>query len=229
MSSYNLTEDQKDIAKKNCIIEQHTIEDNWNPSNIFRQSTHIEQDKNINSDNIVIEIGSGNGNFLINLAETNPNKFYIGIEIRRKRVLQCAFKSYKRNLDNIKFIYADAKIVLISKKIQKQSVGEYYLTFPDPWSKNKHKQNRMINNDFIKTIHSSLVPEGKFTIATDNKNYMMETLDTIEYNGQFEYLLKDKVSNKLENFYQSYFEKLWREQGREIYYCIVSPIKSCNL
>lgn len=215
--SRTLTEKEKEYIKQKYLIEQYQIPYEWNPVQIYKSKNNfIEKAKKI-----IIEIGPGNGDFLIHLAKNNINDFHIGIEIKRKRVRKCVEKPYRRNIDNIGIIAGDAKIILITKKILSNTIDKYYLTFPDPWPKKKHLKNRIFTNEFISVIYDSLKPNGEFIIATDHKEYIDDMLSTIEYFGKFNYLLENKVSNNLENFYQSYFEKLWRKKGKEIYYCII--------
>ncbi len=215
--SRTLTEKEQEYIIKKYLTEQYQIPYKWNPIDIYNQKNPYIK----SADRVIIEIGPGNGDFLIHMARQNPIHFYLGIEIKRKRVKKCTSKSYKRNLNNIGFILGDAKIILITKEIKQNCVDEYYLTFPDPWPKKKHMKNRIFTNEFISVIYQSLKPEGKFTIATDHKDYLIDIINTIDYFGKFKYVLENKISNNLENFYQSYFEKLWREKGKDIYYCII--------
>ncbi len=218
MPSYNLTAEQKKHARNKYIIEQYKIINNWDPLSLC-----LEEYKN-NYDKTIIEIGSGNGNFLINFAENNIRNFYIGIEMKRKRIFQSTYKSYKRNIENIRFLFADARIAIITKSIKNNSIDEYYLTFPDPWPKKKHKRNRLIDNEFVNHIYRSLKNGGRFIIATDHNEYMKEILDSFEYHGGYEYLLDNKITYTLDDFYQSYFEKLWREMGKDINYSILIKV-----
>ncbi|MFW5799407.1 MAG: tRNA (guanosine(46)-N7)-methyltransferase TrmB [Spirochaetota bacterium] len=215
--SIKISEEQKLEAFNKHLIEQSAIDYNWEPISLFNEKLialkHIEK--------VAIEIGSGNGDFLIHTAKNNPENLYIGLEIKRKRILKCVFKSYKRDINNIGFVYGDAKIILISKKIKESSIDEYYLTFPDPWPKKRHRKHRIFTNEFLDTIYKSLKPKGTFTIATDDKEYFENMIKTIDYHSGFSYLFENKVSNKLEGFYKSYFEQLWREKGKEINYCII--------
>lgn len=217
MSKIKISEEKKQKAMAKHLIEQEKIHSNWNPLTIFNNK--IQNTKTYKK--VVIEIGSGNGSFLIETAEQNSDTFHIGIEIKRKRINKCVIKSYKKNLDNIGFIYGDAKIILLNKKILESSADEILLTFPDPWPKNKHRKNRIVNNEFIEVIYKSLKNKGKFIIATDHKEYLDEMIESIDYFGKFDYEFDSKTVNTLPNFTESYFERLWRNKGKTIYYCVL--------
>ncbi len=217
-----LSEQDISSAIDKYLITQADVYSNWEPISIFQ--TKNPEISRLNK--TIIEIGSGNGDFLIHLSENNPLAFHIGIEMKRKRIVKCISKSYKRHLNNIAFFMAEAKNILSDKKIQDECVDEYYLTFPDPWPKRKHRRHRLITNEFVETIYRSLKPSGKFTIATDHYKYLEEMIESFDYLGKFTYVFENRINTNLDNFYQSYFEKLWREKGKTIYYCILQKINS---
>ena len=65
-----------------------------------------------NHNPIVVEIGCGNGHFLINKIKQNPFFNYIGIDIKEKRIIRCREKELKYNIKNVKWICEEAFIAL---------------------------------------------------------------------------------------------------------------------
>ena len=86
-----------------------------------------------NQKNIILEIGFGDGENLINSAKTNPNSFYIGADPYLNTTAKCLFKIFDYNLKNI-FIWPD-DIRKILKFFPDDSVSEIKILFPDPWPK----------------------------------------------------------------------------------------------
>ena len=87
-------------------------------------------------ENISLDIGSGEGEFISKLAKENPKDFFIGIEIKYGRILKSLKRVDNLGLKNIKFIYGDISnllgTILISKNIKK-----IFINNPDPWQR-KH-------------------------------------------------------------------------------------------
>lgn len=92
----------------------------------------------LNSNPLFLEIGSGSGNFLIQLAQNNKEKNFIGDELRLKRLVYAARKAKNIDLKNIKFIRIDAN--KIEEFIDNNELSGVYINFPDPWEKNVKKE-----------------------------------------------------------------------------------------
>ena len=100
-----------------------------------------------NLSDISLDIGSGEGEFITELAIKNPKDFFIGVEIKYGRILKSLKKVDNLGLRNIKFIHGDINhmpgTILFSKNIKK-----IFINNPDPWPKDKHIDKRIIKTDF---------------------------------------------------------------------------------
>ena len=79
-------------------------------------------------------------------------------------------RSEKRELDNIRFIKADARPVL-RDAVAENSVSICHIYFPDPWPKKRHHKRRLITGSFLELVHSRLVADGLIELATDHEDY----------------------------------------------------------
>ncbi|MBQ2115556.1 MAG: tRNA (guanosine(46)-N7)-methyltransferase TrmB, partial [Lachnospiraceae bacterium] len=94
-----------------------------------------------------IEIGMGKGRFMMDLAATNPEINYIGIEKYSTVLLRAIQKMEETELPNLKFIRMDAED--ICEVFDKEEVSKIYLNFSDPWPKDRHAKRRLPSRQFL--------------------------------------------------------------------------------
>ena len=164
-----------------------------------------------------IEIGCGNGHFLMERCQNNLDINFIGIDISRKRVMKSALKMVKRDITNVRFLLGEGKSLLNELFID-HSVETFYLNFPDPWPKRKHHKNRIIRNDFIQLIFDKLKVSGYFYAASDHSEYFHEILNLFEGDERFINRFPNRYLNHLEGYEVSLYEEKWRTMKKEIYY-----------
>jgi len=135
-----------------------------------------------NDNPVVIEVGFGMGDSLIEMAENHPDTNFIGIEVHPPGVGRLINEATLRELDNIRVYCADANDVL-EDCIADNSVHRLQLYFPDPWHKKKHNKRRIVQHEFAQKVRTALTDEGIFHMATDWEPYaehMMETMSKEE-------------------------------------------------
>ena len=137
---------------------------------------------------IVLEIGFGDGENLINSAKANPNYLYIGADPFLNTTAKCMSKIIQNNIKNI-FIWPD-DIRKILKFFPNNSISEIKLLFPDPWPKKKHRNRRLIQNEFIKTIYPIIKHQGTITISTDHDLLKKWVLEKFQKHTEFEWLVE---------------------------------------
>ena len=124
---------------------------------------------------IILEIGFGNGENLINSAKKNPNLFYIGADPFLNTTADCLSKLLLLNLKNVVIWPDDIRNIL--NNFPYNSISGIKILFPDPWPKTKHQNRRLIQNTFIEKVYQILKPSSSITIATDHdvlKNWILE-------------------------------------------------------
>jgi len=121
--------------------------------------------------NISLDIGCGNGEFIAELALMNPTKYFIGLEIKYGRIIKCLKKAEINKLDNVKFILCDASL-LIKEIVPKRSLNKVFINNPDPWPKDRHEKNRLIDSPFLANVYKAMKRKGHLYIKTDDTIYM---------------------------------------------------------
>jgi len=123
-----------------------------------------------NSNPVTVEIGFGMGMATSAIAESNPDKNYLGLEVHTPGVGKLLWEIERRGLDNIRIIEHDAVEVLDSM-IAEDSVTAFHIFFPDPWPKKRHHKRRLIQRPFTNLLARKLVPGGYVYMATDWVEY----------------------------------------------------------
>ncbi len=120
-----------------------------------------------NDNPIRIEVGTGKGRFIMDLAEANPDVNYVGIEKYSSVLLRAVQKQTERELTNVRFIRMEAEI--ISEVFEKEEVDRIYLNFSDPWPKERHAQRRLTSSSFLRRYDEILKKDGQLEFKTDNR------------------------------------------------------------
>ena len=134
-----------------------------------------------NDNPIVLELGCGKGEYTTELAKLNPNKNYIGIDIKGARIWKGAKESIQNNLYNACFIRT--QIELIDKIFCNQEISEIWITFPDPQQKIQRKKHRLTNVVFMSMYKKILKKGGEVNLKTDSEFLHGYTLGIIEGMG----------------------------------------------
>ena len=135
-----------------------------------------------NNKPIIIELGCGKGEYSIELAKLNPEKNFIGIDIKGARFWRGAKTAIDEGLNNIAFVRS--QIELIDKIFSTEEVSEIWITFPDPQIKFKREKHRLINLKFINLYKNILVPNGIINLKTDSEflhGYMLGLIKSTNF------------------------------------------------
>ena len=130
------------------------------------------------NNDITLEIGFGSGIATAQIAQDNPNKNYIGIDVHRPGIGHLLMEIQNRKLDNLKIIEYDAAIVL-EKMIPVSSLEAIHIFFPDPWPKKRHRKRRLVQKPFTETLANCLKPDGYLYFVTDWEDYAVHALEEL--------------------------------------------------
>lgn len=165
-----------------------------------------------------VEIGPGTGDFLFHMAEENPDKSVLAIEIGKKRFDRIIERIEKRGLKNITLICGDARIPF-HNHIEDNSLEKCFVLFPDPWPKNKHRHMRLLQKDFLQVLTGKLKVQGEFTLATDVKDYADSVLGHLKGFSQMKNDLGDvEMASNLPEIIPTFFKKKWEGLNRSFHY-----------
>ncbi|TVZ56272.1 tRNA (guanine-N(7)-)-methyltransferase [Lutibacter sp. Hel_I_33_5] len=134
-----------------------------------------------NDNPIVLELGCGKGEYTIALAEKNPEKNFIGIDIKGARFWRGAKTAIENDMKNVAFIRT--QIELVDYIFAENEVDEIWITFPDPQIKYQRTKHRMTNATFLKRYHHILKENGIMNLKTDSEFMHGYTLGLLHGEG----------------------------------------------
>jgi tRNA (guanine-N7-)-methyltransferase len=193
------------------------------PYNVIRNNDfHLKgkwRDKFFGNDNpIVLELGCGKGEYSVELAEKNPDKNYIGVDIKGARLWKGAKTALGKGLKNVGFLRTNIEI--IGQFFGPEEVDEIWLTFPDPQMKKTRK--RLTSTFFLKKYKPFLKKNGIIHLKTDS-NFQYSYTSALVHFNEFE------IVAETDNLYESdflndtlciktFYEKQWLSRGIPIKY-----------
>ncbi|XP_029130199.1 phosphoglycerate kinase, cytosolic isoform X3 [Cajanus cajan] len=117
---------------------------------------------------LVVDIGSGNGLFLLEMARRRQDLNFLGLEINEKLVLRCLDSIHQFGIENGYFVATNATSTFHS--IVSTYPGELVLVSiqcPNPdFNKPEHRW-RMLQRSLIEAVVNLLAPNGKIFLQSD--------------------------------------------------------------
>ncbi|HIF88402.1 MAG TPA: tRNA (guanosine(46)-N7)-methyltransferase TrmB [Candidatus Thioglobus sp.] len=144
------------------------------------------------SQDVVIEVGFGNGDSLLEMAINQPQTNFLGIEVYEAGVGRLINEANKHQLNNLKIIKNDA-VEVLKHHIKDDSLSAFQLFFPDPWHKKKHHKRRILQTSLLDMLANKLKTHGIIHIATDWENYAEHIMETMEVHPHFKNTLGDHI------------------------------------
>ncbi|EAQ42915.1 tRNA (guanosine(46)-N7)-methyltransferase TrmB [Polaribacter sp. MED152] len=174
-----------------------------------------------NNNPIIVELGCGKGEYTIALARKNPNKNYIGIDIKGARFWRGAKTAIEENLENVAFVRT--QIELVDFIFAENEVSEIWITFPDPQIKYQRTKHRMTNSSFLKKYNKVLKDDGIINLKTDSEFMHGYTLGLLQGEGHEILYANHNVYNnegapKEVTETQTFYENQYLEVGKWITY-----------
>lgn len=168
---------------------------------------------------LVVEIGPGEDDFLLEMARAEPATNWLGIEYSHKRVDRYARRCRSLGVGerNLRLIWRPASD-LVEPFLTPARVARYHIHFPDPWPKKHHARYRLVDPAFARALAASVVPGGAIVLVTDSPEY------AVEIHAAFRDLEGMKSAHPDPGWLKvppgarvTVFEERWRGMGRDIH------------
>ncbi|MDU8925256.1 tRNA (guanosine(46)-N7)-methyltransferase TrmB [Pasteurellaceae bacterium LIM206] len=160
-------------------FQKKAMNDNWHSYGLEYQSEPFDFTQIYGNDHpVILEIGFGMGKSLVEMAEQNSDKNYLGIEVHTPGVGACIAYALERKVQNLRVICHDATEIL-RDCISAGQLSGLQLFFPDPWHKAKHHKRRIVQPRFLADLMPKLRTGGFIHMATDWQDYAEHMLEVL--------------------------------------------------
>ncbi len=166
---------------------------------------------------LVIEIGFGNGEFLLDLARKRPHQNILGLEIALPSLRKAERKIERLGLENARVMQSQAQTALWAL-CAPGSVSEIYINFPDPWPKERHHHRRLINGRFLHLAATRTVAGGLISAATDDESYAAWIEAAFAHSPYYENLFSAAYLTEDKGRLRTKYEQKALADGRTCYY-----------
>ena len=161
-----------------------------------------------------IEVGSGKGDFIIEMAKKYPSIAFIAIEKVKTVAGMLSKKIVDEKIPNVKCFPNDAAILFSTLK--DESVDKFYLNFVDPWPKKKHAKRRLTYISFLNEYYRLLKKDSLLVFKSDNDSLFEFSLEEIE-KSKFKLELAEFTYNFEESDAMSEYEAKFRQLNQPIH------------
>ncbi len=117
-----------------------------------------------------IDLGCGDGGFLVKMAATEPDRNFIGVERLLGRVRVTSRRTARAGLANVRLLRVESHYML-RHLLLPESVSRMHLMFPDPWPKRRHWPRRLVQTEFLDAVCTVMKPGGELRLTTDDLPY----------------------------------------------------------
>ncbi|MBN1827123.1 MAG: tRNA (guanosine(46)-N7)-methyltransferase TrmB [Candidatus Eisenbacteria bacterium] len=158
-----------------------------------------------------LEIGFGNGGYLIERAVERPERDFVGVELGWESARRALRRAARAGVSNVRVLKVDARVAL-ERIFAPGSLDRVYSLFPCPWPKEKHIKHRLFSNEFLRLLNGRLAPEGEVRVVTDHHDFLDWVLEQTPGAG-FE-----AEWQAIPPGFDTKYERKWRETGRTEFY-----------
>lgn len=140
------------------------------PQNYFRELKKEELFPDV-SRPLEVDLGCGDGRFLLAMAAQHPERDFLGVERMLGRYDKVAKRISQAGLTNARVLRLES-CYTVAWLLPTASVSRLHLLCPDPWPKTKHHRRRLVvNGEFQQGLQRLLMPAGEFLLKTDDPDY----------------------------------------------------------
>ena len=172
----------------------------------------------------VLEVGAGTGLFSAALASGQPDLEYVAIDVKADRLQKGALFAAANALNNIRFLRI--RVDQLNEKIQQHSIKKIWVTFPDPFPRERSAKRRLTHPQFLAVYKNLLGSSGELYFKTDARMLFLWSLEQMVAEGwTFKELSFDLHASNLHEGYKvkTTYETRYLAEGKPIYFVKAVP------
>lgn len=166
---------------------------------------------------LYIEVGSGKGQFIVEMAKALPQYNFVAVEIQEAAIAMILKKQVSAQLPNLQLLLADGAD--LTDYFGAGEVAKLYLNFSDPWPKTRHEKRRLTYRDFLKQYQTILAPASELEFKTDNRGLFEYSLVSLsQFPMHLDFVSLDVHQDARVTFnIETEYEHRFSEKGQPIY------------
>jgi tRNA (guanine-N7-)-methyltransferase len=197
----NVVQEGKEIFEK--------VKGNWN-------SLQFENEKPL-----TVELACGRGEFTVGLARQNPDRNFIGVDIKGSRIWKGSTIAVEESLENVAFLRT--QIQLLDKFFDQGEISELWITFPDPFPRDGDEKRRLTSSRFLDLYKPMIQKDGMVHFKTDNTGLFDFTLEVLGQREDVDLIFSthDFYTSELKDEHhgiKTRYEKIFSDKGEKIKY-----------
>lgn len=165
---------------------------------------------------IHLEIGTGMGRFITQMALKHPEINFVGVELDKNIMIRVVEKKVALKLENLQLVLLDANH--LNEYFNADEISKIYLNFSDPWPKNRHEKRRLTFKTFLEQYKEVLVEGGQLQFKTDNRGLFEFSLEHLNnYGMTFDEINLNVHENESPENIRTEYEDKFSSRGNLIY------------
>lgn len=174
------------------------------------------QERFLKAQPLHIEVGSGKGQFIVEMAKAHPEINYIGIEMQTNAIISILEKQLEEQLPNLQLLLVDGAD--LTDYFSDGEVDQVYLNFSDPWPKTRHEKRRLTYKTFLRTYETIAKPKAELYFKTDNQKLFEYSLASVTWYGMtLKKVWLDLHASDFEGNIMTEYEEKFSSKGQPIY------------
>lgn len=161
---------------------------------------------------VELDLGCGDGGFLLAMARRHPDRNFLGVERLLGRVRKVCRRAWRDGIPNVRLLRLETAYT-VEWLLPPRSFTRIHLLFPDPWPKKKHEERRLVTPGFARAAADLLAPGGEFLFKSDHPPYFAEAAAVLRAEPAFA-----EIDWREDAFpyFETDFERRWKAQGKWI-------------
>ncbi len=212
------------ISKKLSVPKKNLINKIYNQysydESVIRYHNNRGSKKKIilpkNYEKVNIEIGFGNGEFLIKNAITNPKELFIGVEVYLNGIAKVLTFISEHKIKNI--VLSKINSIYFLESIPDNSVDKIFIINPDPWNKKRHYKRRLMSHETLSLLTKIVKLKNSTHVTTDSETYLNHSENLLSQHRDIVENYSVRILSKNDQLYGiSRYQRKAIEKGKKIY------------
>ncbi len=165
---------------------------------------------------LYVEVGSGKGRFIVEMAKAHPTINFIGVEMQMNAIISALEKQLDERLPNLQLLLVDGAD--LKDYFAAGEIDRIYLNFCDPWPKKRHEKRRLTYHTFLQTYEYLLRQKGEIHFKTDNQGLFEYSLASLsQYGMTLKQVWLDLHNSDFSGNIMTEYEEKFSAKGHPIY------------